>query len=99
MFHEEKENYDSLINLQSNYMDTLFENLYEGLKGDRVFLLLVVFVFETFLEKNPTKTVALIIKYNFLFLFLENLRYPKVFDFLLNFISPMGKVFGFNQQL
>jgi len=73
LFHEEKENYDSLVNLNSNYLENLFENIYEGLKQGHSFLTLVIYLFEVMIYRNPSKTIALILKYNFLFLFIENL--------------------------
>lgn len=74
----------------------MFENIYEGLKTGNSFLNLIVFLLESLIDKNPTKTVAYIIKYNILFLLLENITDIKIFDFLLNFISPMSKIYDFN---
>ena len=51
------------------------------------------------MENNLPKSTALLLKYNFVFCFLERIIEPKMFDFLLNLVSPNSKIFDINQNL
>ena len=58
-------------------MNDLFDSIYRGIKQGQANLILTIYLFEFFLIKEPVRAVALMFKYNFLFLILENLHIPK----------------------
>lgn len=88
-------NNEFLLNLNNNYTESLFESIYEGSKKENMNLVLVVYLIESFLRNSYLKTVSLLFKYNFLFLFLKKIQNSKCYDFLLTFITPNTRVYNF----
>ena len=88
-------NNEFLLNINTNYIETLFENIYEGAKENQINLVIIIYLIESFLRSSCLKTISAIFKYNFLFLFLRKILNNKCFDFILTFITPNARVFDF----
>lgn len=94
-----EDNHELLFNTKPDYIEQLIEAFYEGFKSGQSSLTIALYLFEHLLQKSNSITCGLLFKYNFIFLFLEHLHNPKCFDFLLNFITPGSRIFGFKQEL
>ena len=89
-------NNEFLLNLNSNYIETIFESIYEGAKRESINLVLIINLIESFIRSSCLKTISLLFKYNFLFFFLRKISNQKSLDFLLTFITPNVRIFDFN---
>ena len=88
-------NNEFLLNLNTNYIESLFDSIYEGAKKENINLVIIIYLIESFLRNSSLKTISLIFKYNFLFLFLKKIFNSKCFDFMLTFITPNARIYDF----
>ena len=91
-------NHEYLMTIKPDYIDSLMESLYEGFKTCQTSLSISTFLLDYFLQKMPLKTLSLVLQYNFLFLFMEEVFRPKCFDFIINLISPSARIYGFEDS-